>query len=436
MSFSLSGPPSTPAAPATVWNSQTPLTASIKANAGTSSTPPATSATAASENNDVDPWLQLPKVDSLFNYDGSSALPGLTSHLSKPDLSSPPPTIQRSSSASTSSNGFSARFGSLGTTPATSAAPGSLFESPSSRDSSVDSLNRRLASLTMTNTDLMQQLANKERQLQHFSKIIAPQEELTAANEKLKQDLEEAKKEILRLRTLLEAKESGERNKDKTPTPPPVSDNYLIISLQHQLESERLNSRNLKHQLELERAYSSKVTEKHNFLLNRFHSAGGVGGGGGVPVQLPGSPVGLSEPVVSARQSQTLPDSFGLRGLLANTTSAFRDEPPSSRFTIGGVSQVGPPPQSSACFSGSSVLNKPPNSSAFSTSLHHSSLSSSSPPLHLTGANFSSSFGGDLASSLRSDDFQRRSTGPSNRVVLPAATQALVNSMTSQSNKQ
>lgn len=284
----------------------------------------------------------------------------------------------------------------------------------------------------MANTDLMQQLANKERQLQHFSKIIAPQEELTAANEKLKQDLEEAKKEIVRLRALLEAKESGERNKDKTPTPPPVSDNYLIISLQHQLESERLNSRNLKHQLELERAYSSKVTEKHNFLLNRFHSSGSGGGGGGAPVQLPGSPVGLVEPVVAARQSQT--DSFGLRGLLANTTSAFRDEP-TSRFTIGGVSQVGPPPpSSSACFSGSSVLNKPPNS--FSTSLHHSSLSSSSPPLQLTGGSFSSSFGGDLSSSLRSDDFQRRLTGPSNRVVLPAATQALVNSMTSQSNKQ
>jgi len=80
------------------------------------------------------------------------------------------------------------------------------------------------------------QLANKERQLQHFSKIIAPQEELTASNEKLKQELEDAKKEISRLRALLEAKD-GERNKEKTPTPPPVSDNYLIISLQHQVSS-------------------------------------------------------------------------------------------------------------------------------------------------------------------------------------------------------
>jgi len=49
-----------------------------------------------------------------------------------------------------------------------------------------------------------------------------------------------------RLRALLEAKE--EKNKEKTPASP-VSDNYLIISLQHQLESERLNSRNLKHQV-------------------------------------------------------------------------------------------------------------------------------------------------------------------------------------------
>ncbi len=80
------------AAPATVWNSQTPLTASIKA---------ATAAAAsASESTDVDPWLQLPKVDSLFNYDGgsssstsnlltsssssSSNFPGLSSHLKQP----------------------------------------------------------------------------------------------------------------------------------------------------------------------------------------------------------------------------------------------------------------------------------------------------------------------------------------------------------------
>jgi hypothetical protein len=59
---------------------------------------------------------------------------------------------------------------------------------------------------------------------------------LTASNEKLKQELEDAKKEISRLRALLEAKD-GERNKEKTPTPPPVSDNYLIISLQHQVSS-------------------------------------------------------------------------------------------------------------------------------------------------------------------------------------------------------
>ena len=433
----LLGPPFSstlaPAAPTTVWNSQTPLTAAIKANAAAvsaTSTPISSSVSTTTAEKEVDDsWLQLPKVDSLFNYDTGSGLgnfPGLSTHLSKPDLSSPPPTIQRSASAS-NSNGFTSRFGGLGTTSVAPAAPVSPFEASTGRDSSVDSLNRRLSSLTMCNTDLMQQLANKERQLQHFSKMIAPQEELNAANEKLKQDLEDAKKEITRQRTLLEAKD-GERNKDKTPTPPPVSDNYLIISLQHQLESERLNSRNLKHQLELERAYSSKVTEKHNFLLNRFHSTGSG--------TMTGShPVGLPEPIGgSSRQT----DSFGLRGLLANTTS-FRDDSTPSRFTIGtigGVSSQVPPPSSSSsasCFSGTSVLNKPPNSSTFSPSLH-SSLSSSSPPLQLSGANFSNSFGGDL--SLRSDDFQRRMTGPSSRVGLPANTQSLVNSMATPSNKQ
>jgi hypothetical protein len=427
--FKISGPPQSstpaPAAPATVWNSQTPLTAAIKANAA---------ASASNDTNDVDPWLQLPKVDSLFNYDGgnvststllssSNNFPGLSSHLSKPDLSSPPPTIQRSASAS-NTNGFSgaasnssgsSRFGGLGST-STAAAP---FDGSSSNQTCVESLNRRLTGLSMCNADLLTQLANKERQLQHFSKMIAPQEELVTSHENLKQELDEAKREISRLRLLLESKD-GDRNKEKAPTPPPVSDNYLIISLQHQLESERLNSRNLKHQLELERAYSTKVTEKHNYLLNRFHSSGGG--------QIPGTPVGLGDSGGGGRQT----DSFGLRGLLANTTSALRDDS-ASRFTIGGSAVA--PPSSSACFSpgSSSVINKPPISSSFS-------LHSSSPPIQLSGANFSSSFGGsgagnDLSSLQRSEDFQRRLTGPSSRVVLPSATQALVNSMTSQTNK-
>jgi hypothetical protein len=53
----------------------------------------------------------------------------------------------------------------------------------------------------MCNADLLTQLANKERQLQHFSKMIAPQEELAASHEKLKGELEEAKKEISRYGT-------------------------------------------------------------------------------------------------------------------------------------------------------------------------------------------------------------------------------------------
>lgn len=59
-------------------------------------------------------------------------------------------------------------------------------------------MNRRLQGLSLCNADLLTQLANKERQLQHFSKMIAPQEELAASHEKLKQELEEAKKEIAR----------------------------------------------------------------------------------------------------------------------------------------------------------------------------------------------------------------------------------------------
>lgn len=434
------GPPvsSASAAPATVWNSQTPLTASIKA---------ATAAAAsASESTDVDPWLQLPKVDSLFNYDGgsssstsnlltsssssSSNFPGLSSHLKQPDLSSPPPTIQRSSSASTS-NGFSvvtstssgsSRFGGLGLA---SGAYGEPASSAVQSSSGIEALNRRLQGLSLCNADLLTQLANKERQLQHFSKMIAPQEELAASHEKLKQELEEAKKEIARLRALLETKE--EKNKEKTPASP-VSDNYLIISLQHQLESERLNSRNLKHQLELERSYSSKVTEKHNFLMNRYHTP---------ESQAPGSPIGLGDSGVGgigSRQQAT--DSFGLRGLLANTTSFRDDVQPTSRFSVA-------PPTSSAFGGGtspSSLISKPPNSASnFSSGLHSSVSSSSSPPLQMNSVNFSNSFGGSgfgMSGGVDMSDFQRRMTGPSSSnsrgVVMPGG---LVNSMTSQNNK-
>jgi hypothetical protein len=46
--------------------------------------------------------------------------------------------------------------------------------------------------------------------------------------------LEEALKEIARLQALLEAKDH-EHAKEKTSSPPAVSDNHLIISLQHQV---------------------------------------------------------------------------------------------------------------------------------------------------------------------------------------------------------
>jgi hypothetical protein len=48
-------------------------------------------------------------------------------------------------------------------------------------------LNRKLSSLAVSNEDLMKQLASKDRQLQHFAKLLAPQEELANTHEKLKQ---------------------------------------------------------------------------------------------------------------------------------------------------------------------------------------------------------------------------------------------------------
>ena len=71
----------------------------------------------------------------------------------------------------------------------------------------------------------------------------------------LEKELNEARDEIS------EWRQKAEKSRDSS---------QLVISLQNQLESEKLNSRNLKHQIEMERIYSNKINEKYSALMKQM----------------------------------------------------------------------------------------------------------------------------------------------------------------------
>jgi len=147
-------------------------------------------------------------------------------------------------------------------------------------------------------------------------------------------ELDAARREIARLK-----EQKGHTN--GTATDDDISANissesHLIISLKKQLESECLNSRNLKQQLELERVYASRITDKHNFLYNKLHgstsrahpnqqntSTSSTGGGVGATTSstslLGGAGVERSSQNCDLESSDSMnlgfDDSFGLRGL-------------------------------------------------------------------------------------------------------------------------
>ena len=68
--------------------------------------------------------------------------------------------------------------------------------------------------------------------------------------------------------------------------------------------------------------------------MNRYHSP---------ESQAPGSPIGLGESGVGGigSRQQAATDSFGLRGLLANTTSFRDDVQPTSRFSVAPPTSSG-----------------------------------------------------------------------------------------------
>ena len=100
-------------------------------------------------------------------------------------------------------------------------------------------------------------------------------------------------------------------------------ESHLIISLQKQLESEKLSARNMKQQLELERMYATKISDKQTFLYNKVNPTtsihtGTVGNSASILGTIP--PNNL-EGALSSTNFGSGSDSFGLRGLLANTST-------------------------------------------------------------------------------------------------------------------
>jgi len=117
---------------------------------------------------------------------------------------------------------------------------------------------------------------------------------LTLANAELMAKLEDKNKELMESRSeVLEWKQKAEKSRDSS---------QLVISLQKQLESEKLNARNLKHQVEMERIYSNKINEKYCSLLKQQQQALTVP----PPPMSSISPIMSTSPIIGGSTSSTV----------------------------------------------------------------------------------------------------------------------------------
>jgi len=262
-----------------VWNKGPP--------AGTSGSDPA-----------PDPLLQLPnRVESLFNGGGhhsgfgqivpsqSPARASPASNISSnlPDLSSPPPPLPLNNSSLTANH-----------------LTGRQMES----DLDLNRTLNRATALEHRNTELLENLK------EHEKKNTNLQQKVTV----LEQQLTEAQDEITRLKCLTTTSSTDDQNSA-----------MAIFSLKKELESERLNSANLKRQLDMERQLGKSVQEKHSSLLGKLQSfmatdvtaaGAGTAAGGGLTSS------GQSSAPVSSSFSSPFADSFGFAGFSAPRTSS------------------------------------------------------------------------------------------------------------------
>jgi len=301
--------------------------------------------------------LQLPKVDSLFNgsqhsgFGGITGMPSVTvsvvpsitqsvtqsnaTSVKLPDMSSPPPPLPPISSMTNlpppppAPPGLGCGVeqnstGAIGVNrpppppPATTAA-----QQQQQHHDTVETLNRTLNRVTTYNTDLLDQLNEQERKTKAMSQKVGH----------LEKELVEAKEEIARLKANLASKMQMQADNS-------VAENNnanLILVLKKELESERLNSRNLQTQLEMERQHGKTVQDKHTSLINKLQNI--TGSTAAVTAAAAAAAAAAADSSSSSPSNSPSPaatvgggggggvggyssfgDSFGLRGLLANTS--------------------------------------------------------------------------------------------------------------------
>ena len=231
-------------------------------------------------------------IDTILNNANMNPWQSTTtsdpSRLQQRSLQPPPiqkPAVTRMNNSLFSSSSFSCTplggFGGLTLAPSSSSFS-SVAASSISLDGSrsdctnehlvmIDSLNKRLNSLTKCNGDLLNQLNEREKDVFKLKETVTELEEKCKGYEKLKADYLNAQRELFQLKS--EPFELAKLKPDlKVPragsslTEGSVTESQLIIQLQKQLETEKLNSHSLKHQLEIERAHSTKLAERQNAL--------------------------------------------------------------------------------------------------------------------------------------------------------------------------
>ncbi len=263
----------------------------------------------SSSSNGVDALLQLPELDSLFDYTKKSSQirpiqPPSTSVVSIPtSFPVPPPPLDIKNGSFLPSLikppiGYSSAVAGL------------------SAENDFEAMNCKLQGLTASNSDLKREVSEKNRVIQALSKLV-PDPNESKYYDNLEKELKVAKEEIAKLK----ADKQIEQNTAN-----------LVLSLQKQLEKEAASSRKLQLQLDSERSASAKILEKHNAMVKYCNMSGLI-----PPTQmtclsynLPGLQAGSSAPLAStsnvaapsfSNNRGVSMDSLGLRSIWNNAKS-------------------------------------------------------------------------------------------------------------------
>ena len=146
-------------------------------------------------------------------------------------------------------------------------------------------------------------------------------------HEHLKLEVDQSREELTKLRRLavMKQRESEEEEEggggssqdghhQSAAQHSQLTDNQLIMKLQRQLDSERLNVMNLRQQLEIERQYSARLVERQNSAAVPPQSVAAAAPNGTASI---GGLLRMSAPSLAVAPS--VGDSLGLQGLLKSS---------------------------------------------------------------------------------------------------------------------